>query len=383
MERVQLDSAVRVILLLAVMVAPSTVFQGTQSLSAILALLLLFAAWEMYVRFTRAERTDAGFVAALVVALAFFANFYAPFFAAAFAVSAPLFTRPRSRSHLVAMLLVLVFPSVAAVGGWMYLSWLFTGDGLRFVYDPNSSLMAAFRPEEAFLTTDLMLRESLRRALSTPLYLGVGVLIARYHLRRLPAYAIPVVLNFGAWSLGWAVPLAFDRSLRLLFAVAGIPGRVPRKLGGVLVVLALLQVVADGSTLMAGEPGRWWRALAGGPLPEDQVEQRIGRELRRLPCGSVLADDREAYRLIARAGTACPFVLPPDPIFEMAVTAPARFVSHVLVAEQPRGSGPLEWRYRTQPPRGFVAEFSWPGWRLYRRLDSWEETRAESGGGPR
>ncbi|MFN3929510.1 MAG: hypothetical protein ACK4OK_07745, partial [Thermoflexus sp.] len=129
--------------------------------------------------------------------------------------------------------------------------------------------------------------------------------------------------------------------------------------------------VADGSTLAIGEPARWWNALNAGPLPEDQIEQRMARYLARLPCGSILADDREAFRLIARAGTACPFVLPPDPIFEMAVVAPERFVSYVLVAEHPtRLLGPLEARYRDRPPKGFVAELSWPGWRLYRRIVS-------------
>ncbi|HXF68350.1 MAG TPA: hypothetical protein VNK89_00960 [Thermoflexus sp.] len=371
MGRLDFHPAVRAGLLLAVMVVPSSLFQATQSLSATLGLLLFFAAWIQYLLLTRGERTDAGFIAALLISLGFLANFYAPFFAIAFALTVPLFARLRSRAHLGAIMLILIFPSLAIVGSWAYLSWLFTGDPLRFVFDPSSSLLAAFLPDEAFLTADAIARESVRRLLATPLYLGVGILIARYQLRRLPAYLIPVALDLSAWSMGWAVPQPFDQSLRLLFAISGIPARTPRRLGGLLLLLASLHVVADGSVLAFGEPARWWRALNAGPLPEDQVEQRVAQHLARLPCGSVLTDDREAFRLIARAGTACPFVLPPDPIFEMAVVAPERFVSYVFVAEHPtRLPGPLEARYRDRPPKGFVTELSWPGWRLYRRIVS-------------
>lgn len=369
LEHLAFPPSVRVGLLIAVMVTPSSLFLATQSFSTALALLLFFSAWMQYLRFTRDGQTDAGFIAAMLIALGFFASFYAPFFAMAFALSTPLFVRPRSRTHQLAMLLVLLFPSAVAVGSWMYLSWLFTGDPLRFVYDPGSSLLAAFRPEEAFMDLHAIAQESLRRLMSAPLYLGVGALIAYYQPSRLLSYLIPLMLTLGAWTMGWIVPRAFDQSLRFLFALAGIPIRTPRRLGWLLLILALLQVVADGPTLISGEPARWWSALWTGPLPKDLEEQRIAADLAGLPCASVLADDREAFRLIARAGTACPFVLPPDPIFEMAVVRPERFVSYILVAERPTGwPGPLEARYRDRPPEGFVPELAWPGWRWYRRV---------------
>ncbi len=385
LERLDLHPGVRAGLLIAIMSAPSSLFLATQSFSTILALLLFFSAWMQYLRFTRDGHTDAGFIAAMLIALGFFANFYAPLFAMAFALSTPLFVRPRSRAHQLAMLLVLLFPSVVAVGGWMYLSWLFTSDPLRFVYDPGSSLLAAFRPEEAFMAPSAIARESIRRLTSAPLYLGVGALIACYQPGRLLSYLIPPMLTLGAWSMGWIVPWTLDQSLRFLFALAGIPFRMPRRWGWPLLILALLQVVADGSNLASGEPTRWWNALRVGPLPEDREEQRIAAYLAGLPCASVLADDREAFRLIARAGTACPFVLPPDPIFEMAVIRPERFVSYMLVAERLTGwAGPLEARYREHPPEGFVLELGWPGWRWYRRTvpkgSRWDEDQMPAKG---
>jgi hypothetical protein len=388
LEVLGLPPLVRMGLLLSVMLTPSAVFLASQNFSGMLALLIFFAAWLEYLRFTRGGETDAGFIAAMLMALGFFANFYAPFFAVVFALAAPLFARPRSRFHLLAMLLVLFSPTLLAVGAWMYLSWLFTSDALRFIYDPGSSLLAAFRPDEAFMATQAILAEGVRRLVAAPLYLGVGVLIARYQPARLPAYGIPLALASVAWALGWVVPRAFDQALKLLFALAGIPARpfargasLPNRgragtdpvgsahrIGWLLLALALAQIVADGPTLASGEPARWWRALRAGPLPEDELEQRIAGELVRVPCGAILTDDREAFRLIARAGTACPFVLPPDPIFEMAAAQPARFVAELLVGERPRGwASPLESRYRDRPPEGFVPDAGWPGWRRYRR----------------
>lgn len=374
LDRLAFPQAIRVGLLVACMALPSVLFVATQNLSVALALLLFFLAWLQYLRFTRAGQTDAGFVAGMLIALGFFANFYAPFFAAAFALTFPLFVRPRSPSHALALWLVLLFPTLTTIGAWLYLSWLFTGDPLRFVYDPGSSLLAIFRPDEAFMAPAAVLAEGIRRGLAAPLYLGVGLIVAVYQPKRLPAYLVPLLLSPIAWSMGWAVPRTFDQALRILFALAGIPARTPRRMGWVLLALAGLQILADGSVLQSGEPARWWATLMAGPLAEDRIEQRIGEELAHMPCRSILTDDRESFRLIARAGTACPFVLPPDPIFEIAVTRPDRFVEYVLVAERSDGwLGPLAARYRERPPTGFVPEPAWPGWRWYRR------TSAEAG----
>jgi hypothetical protein len=99
------------------------------------------------------------------------------------------------------------------------------------------------------------------------------------------------------------------------------------------------------------------------------MEREIATYLRSQTCGSVLTDDRHAYRIIALAGTACPFILPPDPIFDLAVSQPARFVAYVLVPDTGDGfPTPLEARYRQRPPTGFRLEITWPGWKLYRKV---------------
>jgi len=121
---------------------------------------------------------------------------------------------------------------------------------------------------------------------------------------------------------------------------------------------------------------RWWTVVFEKQAPEvEAVEREIATYLRSQTCGSVLTDDRHAYRIIALAGTACPFILPPDPIFDLAVSQPARFVAYVLVPDTGDGfPTPLEARYRQRPPTGFRLEITWPGWKLYRKVSS-EELR--------
>lgn len=360
---------IRAGLLLSFMGMPTILFLATQRFGTTLALVLFLWAWQAYLTFTRHGRTDAGFLAALIIGFAFYASFYAPAFALTFALAAPLFAHTRDPRHTLAILMVLAFPTAMTVGAWIYLSWLFAGQPLAFLYDPGSSLLIAFRPDEAFSTPGAMVQELVQRLLNTPLYIGVGILIARLQPRRLPAYLIPLLLMVGAWSLGGVFPRELSVALGALFALSGIPARTPPRRGIPLMVLALLQLGVDGFSTRYGERERWWAALwAEKPSTADAVEEEIAARLAHLPCGSVLADDRQAYRLIARAGTACPFVLPPDPTFQLAVSRPERFVRWLLVAESPQGAiGPLEARYRLRAPPGFMLEASWPGWHLYRR----------------
>ncbi|WP_322800679.1 hypothetical protein [Thermoflexus sp.] len=362
---------IRAGLLLSFVGMPTILFLATQRFGTTLALVLFLWAWQAYLAFTRQGRTDAGFLAGLIIGFAFYASFYAPVFALAFTLAAPLFARTRDPYHTLAILIVLVFPTVMTAGAWIYLSWLFTNQPLAFLYDPGSSLLIAFRPDEAFIAPGAIARELAQRLLNVPLYIGVGVLIACLQPRRLPAYLIPPLMMVGVWSLGGVFPRELSVTMGALFALSGIPARTPPRWGILLMALALLQLGTDGLFGHYGERARWWTALwEGKPSAADAVEEEIAGRLAHMPCGSVLADDRQAYRLIARAGTACPFVLPPDPIFQPAVSRPQRFVRWLLVAESPQGPlGPLEARYRLQAPPGFVPEASWPGWRLYRRRE--------------
>lgn len=108
--------------------------------------------------------------------------------------------------------------------------------------------------------------------------------------------------------------------------------------------------------------------LTGVPRQEDRFELEIGRRLQQAPPRQVLTDDRSAYRLIARTGTARPFLLPPDPEFLLALNAPEAYVDYILLpTDSVPGVDLVADRYSRRPPDGFVVDATWPGWVLYRR----------------
>jgi len=364
--RLRLDLWARVGILLGVMAACSSIYLASQNLSAVLALVLFLLAWPKFLAFTRFHQADAGFIAAIIMGVAFFASFYAPLFALGFTLLAPFFARLRSPQQGLAFILTLIFPTLGVIGAWMYLAWLFTGNPSSFLYDPGSSLLALFRPDEAFLSGRAMVSELFKRLLQAPLYLGVGVLVAWKQPGRVLVYLLPTMVMVAAWAMGWVFPLAFSIALLTLFALIGLPPEFPRRFQWLLLLGAVLQMVLSWLGTPIGEEALWKKAMFNGTLPEVMVEEPvIGQYLARLPCGSVLADDREAYRLIARAGTACPFVLPAYPKYGLALGQPARFVQYILISEnRNEWLGSLSQRFIRGPALGFETVMRWKAWRL-------------------
>lgn len=86
-----------------------------------------------------------------------------------------------------------------------------------------------------------------------------------------------------------------------------------------------------------------------------------------MPDDSVLADDRVTYRVIARAGTVRPFILPADSLYNLAELQPAGLASYVLVPAVPSqfSSGRIARAYATRAPEEFRLLTAWPDWRLY------------------
>lgn len=90
--------------------------------------------------------------------------------------------------------------------------------------------------------------------------------------------------------------------LLFLFALGGLPRlALGPRIRAVGLGLALLQAALGWALLPSPEP------------PPDALERAIGQALAQAPPRSILADDRESYRLLAWAGTARPFLLPRTP----------------------------------------------------------------------
>jgi len=205
--------------------------------------------------------------------------------------------------------------------------------------------------------------------LSQPLLLAAFVLNARYYPRRVIPLSVLTVLPAVARFLGLAFSLPLVVGSFTVLAILALPERIPRWLGPALVFLALVQGIAGTSLVQrAGESREWLQVVTTGQARSiDQREAELGKLLREAPARSILADDRSAYRIIARTGTARPFVLPADQIFYAALDEPGRFVRYILVTATPSDRDLVSERFASGPPVGFVVDGRIGDWTLYRQ----------------
>jgi hypothetical protein len=372
LNRLPFPRLVPVLMLLAAMSIPTSLYLATQSLSEMLALLLFLIAWVNFVVFTRAGETRAGFVAGLALGVAFFVNHYAALYAVPYALVTPLFVRDRHRGAEMAAAFVLSFPVLAAIGIWLYVTWIFTGDPLRFLHDPASSLFVYTRAgtEELAIGWPLAVRATLRELLFVPLYVASGLVVALRWPGRLPAFLTPLLLITGVRAFSMVYPSHFAIGTYTVVALAALSPRLSPRWWPLFAGAALLHLIMGYATPLKGEMQVWSQVIRSGqPTLTDREEQAIGAYLAELPPRSVLLDDRIAYRIVARAGTARPFLLPADSLYPLAESQPVAFVSFVLAPTRPLGmvGGRLVSVYPNAPPPGFYRQVTWSRWQLYAR----------------
>jgi len=368
----------RLALLLAVAVLPATVFLGTQSFSRMATLLLFVVAWGHFLSFTRERTTWNGFAAGLVLGLAFYLNIYAVVFGVIYAVLA-LFYVPRDanqtfREWLPGALtasIVIIFPTAMAFGTWVYLSWVTTGDGLAFVADATYPLFASGDPNpQWFADFNAVLTQALVELAQTPVYLVVGLMTLVHTPKRLLVWILPVALLILVRSAGLLYANVFAVVTMLVFALPFLWRRASPLWGVALILAAGLQIYANVAVIQPqGEVRDWLQvAFTLDPLPSDARDADLARQLRNAPPRSILADDRRAYQLIARAGTGAPFLTPDDVLFDLALSLPEQYADYLLMADAP-GFAPdaVGERFAAGLPPGYILDFTWEGWRIYRR----------------
>jgi len=351
--------------LLLGLATPTTFFLFTQSLWEALLLLLLVVARTQCVEFVSRGNTRALFIAGLTLGLAFLANYYVLLFTLPYAFTMLLFARTTRRGAGVAAAFVLVFPMVATILGWMYLSWVFTGEPLAFTRDPASSMFAFLKPDGADLPTgwSAALRATAHDVRMTPVYMVIAVVVAWYRPFRLLTLVVCAVFVLVLRTFGFVFPDYLATVTFTVVALASLPPRTPRQLWPLLLVTALLQFGLGWALPLRGEPAAWQNAVTSGEVtPEDREETAIGQSLNQRPARSVLIDDRVGYRIIARAGTARPFLTPVDGLYALAVSQPARFVPSVLA---PVG------RAQVVEAAGQAPAGAHPGLRLTRAWSTW------------
>jgi hypothetical protein len=146
-ERLMLRSvsALTAVLLTAgVALTPAFWFVATQDFSAFLTLSLLSVALTGLLDFTINRSTESGFIAGIGFGLATMCNPAALPFAVAGAL-ATLFVAPQARAvreiaRRRAAATVVLFPSAAALAGWAFLQWRFSGSWTRSFSGSDSDL---------------------------------------------------------------------------------------------------------------------------------------------------------------------------------------------------------------------------------------------------
>lgn len=360
----------RAALLVGALATPASLYVITESLTETLALLLLVTSWANYLAFVREGETKAGFTAGLSLGAALFVSQYALLYTAVYVLLTPRMAAGRGPGLGTSAGLVLIFPVAVSAGAWAYISWAFTGDPVYFLRSASPGLLAHAQPHAMDLSPGwrLAMQSTLGDLLASPLYLAIGLMLAALRPIRLLVFLVPALIITAVRMLGWAYPDHFAICTYTVTALIAMRPDMPRKLWPLLMAAAAIHVAVGLTAPMQGEMARWARAATSGVAGVgDQEEVTIGRHLGQMPRRSVLADDRIAYRLMARAGTAEPFLLPVDGLYRVAESQPSLFVPYILVPSKPVPG--LDSRvaadFASRPPAGFEPRSSWSEWQLY------------------
>lgn len=248
-----------------------------------------------------------------------------------------------------------MFPAVWSVLTWSYLSWILQGDPLSFVRFAEAVVLGwAPVGGQWKVRWEEVLRLVTAELASVPVAVVVGVLVLRAAPRGggllVGLLSVPTLARL----LGLRFPTELAVTTYTLIAAMAVPSTLTASGQRWLVVLAALQLATG--TLTAPWP---WERFTPAP-----GEAAFARQLAALPPRSVLLDDRSAYRLVARAGTARPFLLPADPEFARAVEDPADWVQFVLVTTTPAPNDPVSPRLLARLG-GRTPLATWGPWRLY------------------
>ena len=261
-----------VLLTAAVVLTPAFWFVATQDFSAFLTLSLLSVALTGLLDFTFNRSTESGFIAGIGFGLATMCDLAALPFAIAGAL-ATLFVAPQAKAvreiaRRRAAATVVLFPSAAALAGWAFLQWRFSGSWTRSFLGADPGL---FRfPGGAWA--------SLARAASSVghdlVFAPVLVVAAVLMFSRRPSSAVACLAFVGCViaDLWVGAPLSGPTVVVLLGVVALVllPERIRASERVTLWACVALQVgLAYGGLHLALAPVADWahRLLSAGLLP--------------------------------------------------------------------------------------------------------------------
>jgi hypothetical protein len=301
-------------------------------------LLALYIGWRHYRRWWATRRTIHGLLTGLWLGLAFYTSPLGLALALIAGAILPLVFPRLQIPPFASQLVLLAFPGIAAAITWAYLSWVFT-HRVAFPFTPWEPMSPGFL---TILTW-------------TVPYLLVSLFALRHPRATTAGVLLPLALLVIANRSGWHFSLAFAAGLLTLVAVVALPLDLRGWQRALLVVTIVVQAVIA------------WIVVPWPTVPRaDREADAVATALAPAPPRSILIDDRYAAPLLKWAPSMAPYLTSRDAGFELALSDPATTVRYLLVTNTETGST-LDVDVR--PPEGFVINWSWAGYTLYRRAD--------------
>lgn len=231
-----------VLLVASVGATPAFAYLSTQDLAAFLGMALFALALAGLLRFAVDGDTEGGFQCGLALGVAVMCDPATVVFAAFMATAAPLVAWRRYRGQpgaVSATFAVVMFPTAAAILGWLFLEWQFTGEVLTAVRAQSDFL--AF-PDGIAGTLFSEFVDVCRRVVITPVFVITAVLIAR---RRRIALGGPLMALLALTVTQWlGLNLGTGQTLVIVasIGVMTVPERPGRTLAIVLGCASVVQI---------------------------------------------------------------------------------------------------------------------------------------------
>ncbi|GAB5520916.1 MAG: hypothetical protein RhofKO_31670 [Rhodothermales bacterium] len=303
------------------------------------SLFFLYLAWRWYGQWLTTGIIAFSFQAGLMMALAAFASPLALPLALMLGLS-PSLERVGSFGAYITGWLILTFPALLSVGAWSFAAWVFSGSFAQFTLGITGESVALW---------EVMIL--------SPIFL-VGLVVCLIERMWARVFALVLLFVFVAFAaLAGIATLSMNVLLLSLLGIAILPDDLSGTSRFILILALIVQAALA-----------WMRV----PLPDYtiipesmQEEHEVAATLAQLGDARVLTDEKTTYRIVAKTGSAYPYVLPTDKeaYFE-AYAAPYASVDYVLLHDAP---SELNDRYRERVPVGFFVEKRWDDYTLYRR----------------